>query len=60
MCPQGGLSPEYSCKGGLQTIITEKLLQSGARYNGPNPTWASRWSEDVGRGDIAVGLRLVV
>jgi hypothetical protein len=24
-----GLSPEYSCKGGLQTVITEKLLQIG-------------------------------
>jgi hypothetical protein len=30
MCPQApGLSPEYSCKGGLHTVITEKLLQIG-------------------------------
>jgi hypothetical protein len=28
MYPQAsGLSPEYSRKGGLQTVITEKLLQ---------------------------------
>jgi hypothetical protein len=28
MCPQApGLSPEYSHKGGLQAVITEKLLQ---------------------------------
>jgi hypothetical protein len=30
MYPQApGLSPEYSYKGGLQTVITEKLLQIG-------------------------------
>jgi hypothetical protein len=30
MCPQApGLSSEYSYKGGLQTVITEKLLQIG-------------------------------
>jgi hypothetical protein len=30
MCPQApGLSPEYSHKGGLQTVITEKPLQVG-------------------------------
>jgi hypothetical protein len=30
MFPQApGLSPEYSYKGGLQTVITEKLLQIG-------------------------------
>jgi hypothetical protein len=30
LCPQApGLSPEYSHKGGLQTVITEKLLQIG-------------------------------
>jgi hypothetical protein len=30
MCPQApGLSPEYSHKGGLQTVITEKPLQIG-------------------------------
>jgi hypothetical protein len=28
LCPRvSGLSPEYSHKGGLQTVITEKLLQ---------------------------------
>jgi hypothetical protein len=28
LCPRApGLSPEYSHKGGLQTVITEKLLQ---------------------------------
>jgi hypothetical protein len=69
MYPQApGLSPEYSYKEGLQTVITEKLLQIGpvtrfsvrACYNGPNPTWASRPSEDVGWGDVVVGLCLVV
>jgi hypothetical protein len=69
MYPQApGLSLEYSYKGGLHTVITEKLLQIGpvthfsvrACYNGPNLTWASRSSEDVGRGDVVVGLRLVV
>jgi hypothetical protein len=30
MYPQApGLSPEYSYKGGLQTVITKKLLQIG-------------------------------
>jgi hypothetical protein len=69
MYPQApGLSPECSHKGGLQTVITEKPLQiepvthfsTRACYNGPNPTWASGSGEDVGRGDVVVGLRLVV
>jgi hypothetical protein len=31
MYPQApGLSPEYSYKGGLQTVITENLLQIGS------------------------------
>jgi hypothetical protein len=69
MYPQApGLSPEYSYKGGLQTVITEKLLQIGpithfsvrGLLQWAESTWASRSSEDVGRGDVVVGLRLVV
>jgi hypothetical protein len=69
MCPRApGLSPEYSHKGGLQTVITEKPLQIGpvthfsvrGLLNGPNATWASRLGKDVGRGDLVVGIRLAV
>jgi hypothetical protein len=50
MCPQTpSLSPEYSHKAGLQAVITSMPLQvrpviqrrpRGARYNGPDHTWA--------------------
>jgi hypothetical protein len=69
MCPQApGLSPEYSHKGGLQTVITEKPLQIGpvthfsvrGLLQRPNPMWASRLGEGVGRGDLVIGLDLAV
>jgi hypothetical protein len=50
LCPRvPGLSPEYSHKGRLQVVITEKLLQirpvtrlsTRARYSGSNSMWAS-------------------
>jgi hypothetical protein len=69
MYPQApGLSPEYSYKGGLQTVITEKLLQmrpvTHLSVRGPLQ-WAEshvglQGSEDVGRGDVVAGLHLVV
>ena len=70
MCPQTpGLSPEYSHKAGLQAVITSMPLQvrpviqrrpRGARYNGPDHTWASEQDEAVLRGDVTAGLRLVL
>jgi hypothetical protein len=45
MCPQApGLSPEYFYKGGLQSVITEKLLQIGPVTH--FLTWGLlRWAE---------------
>jgi hypothetical protein len=70
MCPQTpSLSPEYSHKAGLQAVITRTPLQTrpvtqrrprGARYNGPDHTWALEQGEAVLRGDVTVGLRLVL
>jgi hypothetical protein len=65
-CPQAsGLSPEYSHKGGLQVVITEKLLQIGSvtRFSvqgllqWAESQWAFRSGEDVGWEDFVVGLR---
>jgi hypothetical protein len=70
MCPRTpGLSPEYSHKAGLQAVLTRMPLQTrpvtqrrsrGARYNGPDHTWASEQDEAVLRGDVTAGLRLVL
>jgi hypothetical protein len=70
MCPQTpSLSPEYSHKAGLQAVITRMPLQTrpvtqrrprGARYNGPDHTWASEQDEAVLWGDVTAGLRLVL
>jgi hypothetical protein len=70
MCPQTpSLSPEYSHKVGLQAVITRMPLQTrpvtqrrprGARYHGPDHTWASEQDEAVLRGDVTAGLRLVL
>jgi hypothetical protein len=70
MCPQTpSLSPEYSHKAGLQVVITRMPLQTrpvtqrrprGARYNGPDHTWASEQDEAVLRRDVTAGLRLVL
>jgi hypothetical protein len=70
MCPQTpSLSPEYSHKAGLQAVITRMPLQTrpvtqrrprGARYNGPDHTWASEQDEAVLRGDVTAGLRPVL
>jgi hypothetical protein len=67
MCPQTpSLSPEYSHKAGLQAIITSMLLQvrpviqrrpRGARYNGPDHTWALGLNEAAPREGVAAGLR---
>ena len=67
MCPQTPiLSPEYSHKAGLQTVITSIPLQvrpviqrrpRGARYNGPDRTWALGLNEAAPREDVAAGLR---
>ena len=67
MCPQTpSLSPEYSHKAGLQTVITSIPLQvrpviqrrpRGARYNGPDRTWALGLNEDAPWQDVAAGLR---
>jgi hypothetical protein len=67
MCPQTPiLSPEYSHKAGLQTVITSIPLQvrpviqrrpRGARYNGPDHTWALGLNEDAPWEDVAAGLR---
>jgi hypothetical protein len=68
MCPKAPRSsPEYSHKAGLQTVITEKPSQTepimrssrgGARYNGPNSTWAFALDEAARRSDLVVGLHL--
>jgi hypothetical protein len=70
MCPRTpSLSPEYSHKAGLQAVLTRMPLQTrpvtrrrprGARYNGPDHTWASEQDEAVLRGDVTTGLRLVL
>jgi hypothetical protein len=70
MCLQTpSLSPEYSHKAGLQAVITRMHLQArpvtqrrprGARYNGPDHTWALEQDEAVLRGDVTAGLRLVL
>ena len=70
MCPRTpSLSPEYSHKAGLQAVLTRMPLQTrpvtqrrsrGARYNGPDHTWASEQDEAVLRGDVTAGLRLVL
>jgi hypothetical protein len=67
MCPQTPiLSPEYSHKAGLQAVITSIPLQvrpviqrrpRGARYNGPDHTWALGLNEDAPWEDVAAGLR---
>jgi hypothetical protein len=67
MCPQTPiLSPEYSHKAGLQAVITSIPLQvrpviqrrpRGARYNGPDHTWALGLNEDAPWWDEAAGLR---
>src|SRR6187455_786129 len=69
MCPQTpSLSPEYSHKAGLQAVITSMPLQirpvtqrrpRGARYNGPDHTWASELDEAAPREGVVAGLRLV-
>jgi hypothetical protein len=67
MCPQTpSLSPEYSHKAGLQAVITSMPLQvrpviqrrpRGARYNGPDHTWALGLNEAAPWEDVATGLR---
>jgi hypothetical protein len=67
MCPQTpGLSPEYSHKAGLQAVITSMPLQvrpviqrrpRGARYDGPDHTWALGLNEAAPWEDVAAGLR---
>jgi hypothetical protein len=67
MCPQTPiLSPEYSHKAGLQAVITSIPLQvrpviqrrpRGARYNGPDHSWALGLNEDAPWEDVAAGLR---
>jgi hypothetical protein len=67
MCPQSpSLSPEYSHKAGLQAVITSMPLQvrpviqrrpRGARYSGPDHTWALGLNEAAPREDVAAGLR---
>jgi hypothetical protein len=67
MCPQTpGLSPEYSHKAGLQAVITSMPLQvrpviqrrpRGARYDGPDHTWALGLNEAAPCEDVAAGLR---
>ena len=69
MCPQlPRLSPEYSHKAGLQTVITGMPLQirlvtrgghAGPIYNGPDRTWASELDEAALWDDFVAGLRLV-
>jgi hypothetical protein len=70
MCPRTpSLSPEYSHKAGLQAVLTRMPLQTrpvtqrrsrGARYNGPDHTWASEQDKAVPAGDVTAGLRLVL
>jgi hypothetical protein len=67
MCPQTpSLSPEYSHKAGLQAVITSMPLQvrpviqrrpRGARYDGPDHTWALGLNEAAPWEDVAAGLR---
>jgi hypothetical protein len=67
MCPQTpSLSPEYSHKAGLQAVITSLPLQvrpiiqrrpRGARYNGPDHTWALGLNEAAPCEVVAAGLR---
>jgi hypothetical protein len=67
MCPQTpSLSPEYSHKAGLQAVITSMPLQvrpviqrrpRGARYNGPDHTWALGLNEAAPQEGVAAGLR---
>jgi hypothetical protein len=67
MCPQTPrLSPEYSHKAGLQTVITGTPLQirpvtrsghAAARYNGPDHTWASMLDDAARWDDLVTGLR---
>jgi hypothetical protein len=67
MCPQTPiLSPGYSHKAGLQAVITSIPLQvrpviqrqpRGARYNGPDYTWALGLNEDAPWEDVAASLR---
>src|SRR5688572_27238743 len=65
MCPQTPrLSPEYSHKAGLQTVITGMPLQvrpvtRRARYNGPDHTWVSMLDEAARWDDLVAGLRLM-
>jgi hypothetical protein len=69
MCPQTPrLSPEYSHKAGLHTVITGMPLQirpvtrtvgllQWACYNGPDHTWASMLDEAARWDDLVTGLR---
>jgi hypothetical protein len=43
----------------LQTRPVTQRRPRGARYNGPDHTWASELDEAVLRDDVAAGLRLV-
>jgi hypothetical protein len=44
----------------LQTRPVTQMRPRGARYNGPDHTWASKQDEAVLRGDVTAGLRLVL
>jgi hypothetical protein len=44
----------------LQTRPVTQRRPRGARYNGPDHTWASEQDEVVLRGDVTAGLRLVL
>jgi hypothetical protein len=44
----------------LQTRPVTQRRSRGARYNGPDHTWASEQDEAVLRGDVTAGLRLVL
>jgi hypothetical protein len=44
----------------LQTRPVTQRRPRGARYNGPDHTWASEQDEAVPRGDVTAGLRLVL
>jgi hypothetical protein len=44
----------------LQTRPVTQRRARGARYNGPDHTWASEQDEAVLRGDVTAGLRLVL
>jgi hypothetical protein len=69
LCPRvPRLSPEYSHKRGLQTVITENLLQMrpvtclSTRGPWPNSTWVSGRDEGRGTGRLhrGSGLRLAM